>query len=102
MSKLKTPDNATLPEPVVSPRRDLRRQKARGRKMVPTAQSRGARKAKERTMPKKPKPEPKADERRRKLLARALLKKLNENNCEQYGISKVDISRLREVAYGAR
>ena len=53
--------------------------------MVPTAQSRGARKAKERTMPKKPKPEPKADERRRKLLARALLKKLNENNCEQYG-----------------
>jgi hypothetical protein len=36
--------------------------KARGRKLVATAQSRGARQAKERTMPKKPKPEPKAGE----------------------------------------
>jgi hypothetical protein len=33
--------------------------------MVATAQSRGARQAKERTMPKKPKPEPKAVERER-------------------------------------
>ena len=36
--------------------------KARGRKLVATAQSRGARHAKERIMPKKPKPEPKAGE----------------------------------------
>jgi hypothetical protein len=35
---------------------------AKGRKTVATAQSRGARRAKERIMPKKPKPEPKADE----------------------------------------
>jgi hypothetical protein len=38
----------------------------------------------------------------RKMLARALLKKLNEDNCEQYGVSKVEISRLREAAYGPR
>lgn len=59
MSTLKTPDNAALREPVVSPRRELRRRPAKGRKVVATAQSRGA--AKERIMPKKPKPEPKAD-----------------------------------------
>jgi hypothetical protein len=59
MSTLKTPDNATLPAPIVSPGRDLRRQKARARTMAATAQSRGAR---QRTMPKKPKPEPKAGE----------------------------------------
>jgi hypothetical protein len=34
MSTLKTPDNATLPEPIVSPGRELRRQEARGRKMM--------------------------------------------------------------------
>jgi hypothetical protein len=68
MSTPKTPDNATLPEPVVSPGPDLRRQ--------PT--------------------------KRRRMLARALLKKLNEDNCEQYGVSKVEISRLREAAYGSR
>jgi hypothetical protein len=43
MSTLKTPDNATLPAPNVSPGRELRRQEARLRKMVATAQSRGAR-----------------------------------------------------------
>jgi hypothetical protein len=64
----KTRDNATLLEPVVSPGSELKRQQAKGRKM----------------------------------LARALLKKLNEDNCEQYGVSKVEISRLREVAYGSR
>jgi hypothetical protein len=70
MSTLKTPDNATLPAPNVSRRRELRRQKAKGRKTVATAQSRGARgdckertvQAKERTTPKKPKPEPKVGE----------------------------------------
>jgi hypothetical protein len=40
----------------------FRRQEAKGRKMAATAQSRGARQAKEGTMPKKPKPEPKAGE----------------------------------------
>jgi hypothetical protein len=48
MSTLKTPDNATLPAPNVSRGRELRRQEARGRPGQ----------AKERTMPKKPKPEP--------------------------------------------
>jgi hypothetical protein len=38
----------------------------------------------------------------RKMVARALLKKLNEDNCEQYDVSKVEIFRLREVAYGVR
>jgi hypothetical protein len=52
MSTLKTPDNATLPKPNVSPGRELRRQEARGRPGQ----------AKERIMPKKPKPEPKVDE----------------------------------------
>jgi hypothetical protein len=52
MSTLKTPDNATLPAPNVSRRRELRRQEARGRPGQ----------AKERTTPKKPKPEPKVDE----------------------------------------
>jgi hypothetical protein len=45
----------------VSPGRKLKRQQAKGRKMVATAQSRSARQAKERGMPKKPKPEPKVD-----------------------------------------
>jgi hypothetical protein len=62
MSTLKTPDNATLPKPNVSRGRELRRQEARGRKMVATGQLRGARQAKERTMPTKHKPEPKVDE----------------------------------------
>jgi hypothetical protein len=66
---------------------------SKGRKTVARAQSREAGKAKERTMPRN------ASRRR---LAKFLLKRLNEANCEQYGISKVDISRLREVAYGAR
>jgi hypothetical protein len=62
MSPLKTPDNATFPKPNVSRRRELRRQEARGRKLVATAQSRSARQAKERIMPKKPRLEPKVDE----------------------------------------
>jgi hypothetical protein len=62
MSTLKTSANATLPKPIVSPGRELRRRQAKGHEMVATAQSRGARQAKERTMPKKPKPEPKVDE----------------------------------------
>jgi hypothetical protein len=62
MSMPKTPDNATLPAPNVSRRRELRRQEARGRKTAAMAQSRGAPQAKERIMPKKPKPEPKAGE----------------------------------------
>jgi hypothetical protein len=68
MSTLKSPDNAPLPEPIGLPPRELKRQPAKGRKMV----------------------------------ARALLKMLNEDNCERYGASKVEILRLREVAYGAR
>ena len=40
--------------------------------------------------------------RRGKLLSRALLKKLNEDNCERYGVSKIEISRLREAAFGGR
>ena len=32
--------------------------------------------------------------------ARFLLTRLNEHNCEQYGVSKVDLSRLAEVANG--
>jgi hypothetical protein len=51
VSPLKTPDNATLPKPNVSRRRELRRQEASGRPGQ----------AKERIMPK-PKPEPKASE----------------------------------------
>jgi hypothetical protein len=62
MSTLKTPGDATLAEPVVSPRRELRRRQAKGRKVVATSQSRGARQAKERIMPKKAKPEQKVDE----------------------------------------
>jgi hypothetical protein len=77
MSTPKTPDDATSPKPVVSPRRKLKRQGAEDRKMVAWA-------------------------RHRKLIARALLKKLNEDNCEQYGVSKVEMSRWREAAYGSR
>ena len=58
MSMLKTPNTATLPESIVSSRRELQGQQMASRRMV----------------------------------ARAILKKLNEANCEQYGISKVDIS----------
>ena len=36
MSMLKSPDNATLPEPIVSPGREFRRREARGRKMIAT------------------------------------------------------------------
>lgn len=36
----------------------------------------------------------------RRYVAQAILKKLNERNCEQFGVSKVDIFRLREVANG--
>lgn len=36
----------------------------------------------------------------RKYCAQFLLRKLNEANCEQWGLSKVDIFRLREVAHG--
>jgi hypothetical protein len=132
MRTLKTPDNAMLPTPLGSPGRELRRRQAKGRKTVAVAQSRDARQAKERTTPKKPKPEPKADEPKkpylrtpaeletahrvsdrqecrppapriadRRNVAKLLLKKLNEDNCEQYGVSKIDIFRLRDVAYGA-
>jgi hypothetical protein len=96
----KTPDNTTLPEPVVSPGHELRRQEAKGRKAVATAQSRGACLAKKRTMPKKPT----AAARRR--IAKFFLRRLNEHNCERYGVSKVEIFRSREVwreaAYGPR
>jgi hypothetical protein len=77
MSTPKTLDDTTSPEPVVSPRRKLKRQGAEDRKMV-------------------------AWTRQRKMIARALLKKLNEDNCERYGGSKVEIFRLREAAYGPR
>lgn len=36
----------------------------------------------------------------RKYAALALFKKIDENNCEQWGLSKVDVFRLREAAYG--
>jgi hypothetical protein len=52
MSTLKTPDNATLPKPNLSRGRELRRQEARRRPGQ----------AKDRTMPKKPKPEREVDE----------------------------------------
>ena len=45
---------------------------------------------------------PERQARGRKLLARALLKKLNEDNCERYGVCKIEISRLREAARGGR
>lgn len=32
--------------------------------------------------------------------ARFLCERLAEHNCELYGVSKVDLNRLREVAYG--
>jgi len=38
----------------------------------------------------------------RKRIARALLRKLNEDNCERYGVSKAQIASMREAAYGAR
>jgi hypothetical protein len=69
MSTLKTPDNATLHGPMVSPGREIRRQEARRSKGVATAQMRGApedRKgppglAKKRTMWGAPKRELKVD-----------------------------------------
>jgi hypothetical protein len=91
MSTPKTPDNATLPEPAGSAGRELRRQQAKGSKMVEAAKSRAARQAKTRTMPKKPT----ADARRK--IAKFFLRRLNEHNCERYGVSKVDIFRLREA-----
>ena len=36
----------------------------------------------------------------RKYAATVLLRHVNEANCEGLGLSKVDVSRLREVAYG--
>lgn len=36
----------------------------------------------------------------RKHIAQFLLRKLNELNCEKYGVSKVELFRLREVANG--
>jgi hypothetical protein len=93
MSTPKTPDNATVVEPIESAGHKRKRQEAKGRKTVARAKSREAGRAKERTMPRN------ASRRR---VAKFLLKKLSEANCEQYGISKVDISRLREVANGAR
>ncbi len=38
----------------------------------------------------------------RKHVAQFLLKKLNELNCEGWGVSKIDLFRLREVANGPR
>ncbi|WP_028747994.1 hypothetical protein [Rhizobium mesoamericanum] len=38
----------------------------------------------------------------RRFVARFLLRKLDESNCELYGVSKVDVIRLREVASGPR
>jgi hypothetical protein len=36
----------------------------------------------------------------RRHVARFLLRKIDETNCEKVGVSKVDVSRLREVANG--
>lgn len=36
----------------------------------------------------------------RKYAAKSLCERLNEHNCELWGVSKVDLNRLREVAYG--
>lgn len=36
----------------------------------------------------------------RKYAARSLCQKMDESNCEQWGVSKLDMVRLREVAYG--
>jgi len=88
MSTLKTPDNAMVPEPVASPGRKVKRPQTRERK---TAKSHVARQAKKRTMPKKPK------DANRKRIAKFFLKRLNEDNCERYGISKVEIFRMREA-----
>ena len=38
----------------------------------------------------------------RRYSARFLLRKLDELNCERFGVSKVDLFRLREVANGPR
>jgi len=38
----------------------------------------------------------------RRGVAKFLLRRLNEANSEQYGISKIDLCKLREVANGAR
>lgn len=38
----------------------------------------------------------------RRFAARFLLTRLDERNCDQYGVSKVGLSRLREVANGPR
>lgn len=36
----------------------------------------------------------------RKYTAQFLITRLAEHNCERWGVSKVDLNRLREVAYG--
>lgn len=36
----------------------------------------------------------------RRYVARFLLRKVDERNCERLGVSKVDVNRLREVANG--
>lgn len=36
----------------------------------------------------------------KKHTARFLCRKLDERNCEKWGVSKIDLNRLREVAYG--
>ena len=59
MSTLKTPDNATLPEPVVSQGANLRWQEARGRNQGDDGSIGSARQAEEQEMPKY-KPESKA------------------------------------------
>lgn len=38
----------------------------------------------------------------RRFVARMLLRKIDERNCEQFGLSKVDVNRWREVANGPR
>jgi hypothetical protein len=65
MSTMKSPDDAILPEPSVSPGRELRLQEGRRSKMAAKAQSRSAPQAKENNMPKKPKSEPNATEPRK-------------------------------------
>ena len=91
MSPRKTPE---------SPGRTPARPQAEGRENVAPVQSHGARQAKKRTSPKKPRP--KSDEGQRKMIARFLLRRLNEDNCERHGVSKLEICRLREAVRGDR
>jgi hypothetical protein len=101
MSTLKTPDNATLTEPIVSPRRELRRRQANGRKIVATSQSRGARQAKERTMPGVPKPEPKVDEPEKRGRGRPLGFRMSDEHRSKIRNSSI-LNALIAYAQGER